>query len=358
MAKKYYAVKVGKKPGIYYREWSQVEPLTKGYPGAKYKGFTSREEAEAFMNDAAVDSGVKKPAKASAGSVDVNIVSPKEALENLKKVKVDIGKNPEGRFEQCFIQSDKVRNRWVDTCRLIDEMLQNAYSNPVDVQDFANRNDVQNLARKYGMNLNETAVFDDIAKEFDAVAFVDGGGNKGAGDDIIDLGIEGENLKYASSKIVYGVVLCNLKQKTITLYRYVMDRSIEYKDFFRQSNVAGEELAALLAMYIFKKEGLEKVCIYQDNNLPAKYYSGKFKAIHNRNDAPGQIFINSSIDYLEDGMDINFLYVPSEHECASKKDKLEKGRKMYEAQDIIKLSFDQAEFFNGISDRLADYNIE
>ncbi|MCR5396861.1 MAG: ribonuclease H family protein [Lachnospiraceae bacterium] len=49
MAKqKYYAVKVGSAPGIYL-SWAEAEPLVKGFPGAKYKSFPTREEAEAFL---------------------------------------------------------------------------------------------------------------------------------------------------------------------------------------------------------------------------------------------------------------------------------------------------------------------
>ena len=48
MAKKYYAVQVGKTPGIYFT-WDDCKVVVDGYPGAKYKSFTSLEEAEAFV---------------------------------------------------------------------------------------------------------------------------------------------------------------------------------------------------------------------------------------------------------------------------------------------------------------------
>lgn len=46
---KYYAVRVGKTPGI-YTSWSLCEVLVKGFPGAKYKSFTSLEEAREYMD--------------------------------------------------------------------------------------------------------------------------------------------------------------------------------------------------------------------------------------------------------------------------------------------------------------------
>ena len=48
MAKKFYAVKRGVRPGV-YEKWSACEPLVKGFPGAIYKGFPTRQEAEAFV---------------------------------------------------------------------------------------------------------------------------------------------------------------------------------------------------------------------------------------------------------------------------------------------------------------------
>ena len=45
---KYYAVKVGFKPGI-YTTWSECSCQVNGFPGAEYKSFTTREEAEAYL---------------------------------------------------------------------------------------------------------------------------------------------------------------------------------------------------------------------------------------------------------------------------------------------------------------------
>lgn len=48
MKKKYYAVKVGRIPGI-YQTWAEAEPQVKGYAGAKYKSFPTMDEAEQFI---------------------------------------------------------------------------------------------------------------------------------------------------------------------------------------------------------------------------------------------------------------------------------------------------------------------
>lgn len=49
MGKYYYAVKDGRKTGI-YRTWSECEFQVKGYSGAMYKKFSSYEEALQFIN--------------------------------------------------------------------------------------------------------------------------------------------------------------------------------------------------------------------------------------------------------------------------------------------------------------------
>jgi len=48
--KKYYAIVSGRKPGI-YDNWPAAQAQVAGYRGAKFKGFPTREEAEAWMKN-------------------------------------------------------------------------------------------------------------------------------------------------------------------------------------------------------------------------------------------------------------------------------------------------------------------
>lgn len=48
--KKFYAVAVGRTNGI-FTDWASTEKLVKGYAGAKYKSFPTRQEAEAWLDD-------------------------------------------------------------------------------------------------------------------------------------------------------------------------------------------------------------------------------------------------------------------------------------------------------------------
>lgn len=47
---KYYAVKKGVKTGIFH-SWPECEPLVKGYPGAVFKSFETKEAAETYFYD-------------------------------------------------------------------------------------------------------------------------------------------------------------------------------------------------------------------------------------------------------------------------------------------------------------------
>ncbi|MBO5069489.1 MAG: ribonuclease H family protein [Roseburia sp.] len=53
MAEKFYAVRVGKKPGIYL-SWDACKAMVHGFPGAIYKSFKTREEAEIFLGTSAI----------------------------------------------------------------------------------------------------------------------------------------------------------------------------------------------------------------------------------------------------------------------------------------------------------------
>ena len=72
MAKKnYYAVKVGKVPGI-YKTWPECQSNVSGYPGAVFKGFETLSEAEAFMTgngSVATASKANTPSQSDADGV-------------------------------------------------------------------------------------------------------------------------------------------------------------------------------------------------------------------------------------------------------------------------------------------------
>ena len=51
MAKKYYVVRKGKTPGIYFT-WEDCKQNIEGFSGAEYKGFMTLQEAEEYLTGA------------------------------------------------------------------------------------------------------------------------------------------------------------------------------------------------------------------------------------------------------------------------------------------------------------------
>ena len=71
MPKKYYAVRSGRQTGI-FSTWDECKRLVTGYPGAAYKGFTTLEDARAFLNGGqpAQQTPAAPPAETAVAYVD------------------------------------------------------------------------------------------------------------------------------------------------------------------------------------------------------------------------------------------------------------------------------------------------
>ncbi|MDD5759420.1 MAG: ribonuclease HI [Desulfobulbaceae bacterium] len=74
--KKFYAIAVGRKPGI-YEVWPVAQAQVQGYPGAVFKGFQSREEAEHWLSNPTHTFAAKKKTTQSTPNAP-NDSSPKD----------------------------------------------------------------------------------------------------------------------------------------------------------------------------------------------------------------------------------------------------------------------------------------
>ncbi len=84
--KKFYAVASGKKNGI-YTSWSEAEAQVKGFGGAKYKGFVSRSDAEAWMKNPEYNQKIKKEKRDTyqqpvASGAEIEIYTDGGAINN------------------------------------------------------------------------------------------------------------------------------------------------------------------------------------------------------------------------------------------------------------------------------------
>lgn len=79
--KKYYAVKVGKTPGIYFT-WADCSAQVTGYKGAKYKSFPTIEEAMAFIGDDNINAMKKEETVKKKSTIKKNTtINTKELKE-------------------------------------------------------------------------------------------------------------------------------------------------------------------------------------------------------------------------------------------------------------------------------------
>lgn len=96
MAKKYYAVRQGRVPGV-YTTWADCEKQVKGFGGAIYKSFSTEAEARAFVEDSGLSlsdfmSAHKSESKSSKGVKSKSISSRLVSSRAQNKVSTSIVK--------------------------------------------------------------------------------------------------------------------------------------------------------------------------------------------------------------------------------------------------------------------------
>ena len=78
--KKFYAIAKGKKPGI-YTDWPTAEAQVKGFAGARFKGFPSRSEAEAWIKNPGTPARKGKSAAKSKTNKFIKPALSKDCIE-------------------------------------------------------------------------------------------------------------------------------------------------------------------------------------------------------------------------------------------------------------------------------------
>lgn len=92
--KKTYVVFNGRKPGI-YNYWNDVEKQTKGFPGAKFKSFKSKEDAEAAFHSKLPDKLVESKPSGTYMTVDAAFSANTTEISEWRGVIVSNGKETE-----------------------------------------------------------------------------------------------------------------------------------------------------------------------------------------------------------------------------------------------------------------------
>lgn len=134
MSKKYYAVKVGRAPGI-YGTWDECKLQVEKFPGAIYKSFKTLDEAQKF---AGVKSGVEN-LKSSIETTKKTVSAKKDAKPKVNELKPLRSKAKVKVFEK-YIEPNEIKDNF-DMVAFVDGSYDNiskTYGSGIAVIDFEN----------------------------------------------------------------------------------------------------------------------------------------------------------------------------------------------------------------------------
>lgn len=263
MVKKYYAVKIGLKPGI-YTNWNDCSLAVKGYPGAKYKGFTTLEEAEDYI-------GLKKPkAKTIFSKKVIN-----EKKHNIYNVSNIINSETENYYVVAKGKEIGIFTKWEEcenNVKGISGAIYKKLKGKTAAINFLSENNIQVIEVKEKTKTKtktELGAIRSTAKvrksnsyidpkklkdEFGFIAFVDG--------------------SYDEETKVYGSGMVLLKDDLIN-YEIFQEAGI---DQWNQWNIVGELQATKLAITQAENLGFKKIVIYHDLKNISLWACGEWQA--------------------------------------------------------------------------------
>lgn len=163
--KKYYAVKIGRNPGI-YETWDECSREVTGFSGAKYKSFKTREEALDFISDS--KNNIKNVNPYKVGKKPNHLSSaPSHHVKNSSYIK---SKNNNGKF-YTFNGIGAYFNNYSDALTLKHEKYKEVLGYPVMLPSSA---EAKALAEgEFSDYLKENLLIPDY-DDYDAVCFSDG----------------------------------------------------------------------------------------------------------------------------------------------------------------------------------------
>ncbi|NME81858.1 ribonuclease H family protein [Clostridium sp. SM-530-WT-3G] len=260
MAKKnFYAVKVGRRIGI-LKTWEECLESVSAYPNAKYKGFSTREEAEAYLNDTKIETKQNSEfIKSINESEDDNKIY--YAVKNGRKIGLFT------TWEECKQQINGYSG--ADYKKIQGKIAALRYINPNIVikkkisekkrshkKDGITKKgyDVKAIRSKADVKCSKTFIDPkELYCEYEFIAFVDGSYDK-------------DTKTYGA-----GVVVLD-KNGSYNTY------SKAGHDEWDQWNIVGELEATKLAISKAKELGTKDVAIYHDLKNIALWASGEWQA--------------------------------------------------------------------------------
>lgn len=263
MAKKnFYAVKTGRERGI-FKTWEECLKRVSAYPKAEYKGFATKEEAEAYLNGSKINNKNNKPTTRY-------VYESEEDGKVYYAVRRGRKKGLYTKWEECKEQIDGYSG--AEYKKIQGKIAALKYIYP----DIVIKKNIAKKKNKSLKNLNDNCVKDeydvkpikskakvksskifinteDIKSEYEFIAFVDGSYDK-------------VTKTYGSGVIVLGN---NDVYSTYSKAGY---------DEWDQWNIVGELEATKLAITKAKELGLKDIAIYHDLKNIALWATGEWQA--------------------------------------------------------------------------------
>ena len=256
--KKFYAVKAGRKTGI-FTTWAECSASVSGYPKAEYKGFATKEDAEAYMNDLFVNDNIVEDM--------VNSIYESEddeeiyyAVKRGRKIGLYISweeckeqTNGYSGAEYKKIQGKIAALKYINPNLLVkkDKKTSPKHKNNVGVKKGYDVKPIKSTA-----NVKSSKTFIDpiiIKRQYEFIAFVDG--------------------SYDRFTKTYGSGVIVLRDND--LYDTYSQSG---HDEWDQWNIVGELEATKLAITKAREEGAKNVAIYHDLKNISLWATGEWKA--------------------------------------------------------------------------------
>lgn len=274
--KNYYAVKVGLRTGI-FKTWKECSSCVQGYPGAKYKGFATLAEAEAFMDGRIVEANLKNSKSTITENKKVYKVDLKKfnsetktyyvvrcgrvvgIFETWKECEEQVKGYSNAQYKRVIGKSQAVEYLREGNIKVIEEKVKSK-----SVKKVAKKND--NKVNKIGYDVEPIRSKADIkssknyiepskiSDKFEYIAFIDG--------------------SYDKRNKIYGSGVIVLK-----------DNLIEYEEFYEagydewnQWNIIGELEATKLALKKAEEVGAKNIAIYHDLKNISLWATGEWNA--------------------------------------------------------------------------------
>lgn len=285
MVKKYYAVRKGRKTGIFTDHWDDVKRLVNGYSNAEYKGFPTLEEAERYMSNADKE-------LIPLGGKTIEDYKVDLPLEDLTENNPLIQPIDSLLIGGSSLETKKEKPRSVKSLKDIKEVKNNSYTHKSPL----NFGSIQEKPKKKQIK-NEDFVWNEETFDYSGlVIFTDGS---------VEYANGSANKGFKPTGTSFGIVILQ-NGKVIKLGSKAFN-----DDFNDKRNVIGEIRGVLSALQYANKLGVNKVKICFDY-IGVALWVGDFEGVSRwKSKQPMTESYVKMFNQLTKNIEVEFIKVPA-----------------------------------------------